>query len=422
MSTRVLLLGAGFTTGNMGVGALAAGALTIVAQRYPGADVALLDYGREPVVSTLRVDGETVTVKLVNLRYSWRFWLANNIAALLLLALLARSSGAVRRALLRTNPWLARIAAADVALAVSGGDSFSDLYGIGRFLYVTLPQWLVVLLGVPLVMLPQTIGPFSGGFARRAAAALVRRSALVCVRDQAGLGTARGLLDGANAPPPTRFCHDIAFVVEPHPPPASNVVALPARPPGARPLVGVNVSGLLLAGNPFGLKVDYATLVERIVERLIAERGVDVLLVPHVFSGDAECDLAAAATLHERLQARCGAQLFRIRERHDQHQIKHVIGGCEFFIGSRMHACIGALSQCIPAVGLAYSDKFAGVFESVGAGALVIDPRRTTIDEACAQVLRAYDERAHSRARLRAAMPGIRSGVLTLLDDVPCPA
>ena len=45
---------------------------------------------------------------------------------------------------------------------------------------------------------------------------------------------------------------------------------------------------------------------------------------------------------------------------------KAVIGQCDFFIGSRMHACIAALSQGVPCVGVAYSMKFAGVFDTVG--------------------------------------------------------
>jgi polysaccharide pyruvyl transferase WcaK-like protein len=247
---------------------------------------------------------------------------------------------------------------------------------------------------------------------------LMRRASLVHSRDAAGIEEIRKLLGEPEQQDKARFCFDLGFVVEPQAPPRLELGGLLPRARPQRPLVGLNASGLLLAGNGFGLRIDYATLVEQLIERLIDERGVEVLLVPHVFSGDAECDVAAAAALHERLRPRCGTHLFRVHGHHDQHQIKHVIGLCDFFIGSRMHACIAALSQCIPAVGIAYSDKFAGVFESVGVGALVIDPRHVTMAEACRQVLRAYDDRAQARAQLVAAMPGIRSGVMTLLDGV----
>jgi colanic acid/amylovoran biosynthesis protein len=41
----------------------------------------------------------------------------------------------------------------------------------------------------------------------------------------------------------------------------------------------------------------------------------------------------------------------------------HAVQGCRFFIGSRMHACIFALSSGVPSIGLAYQPKFFGLFE-----------------------------------------------------------
>ena len=62
-------------------------------------------------------------------------------------------------------------------------------------------------------------------------------------------------------------------------------------------------------------------------------------------------------------------------------EIKGLIGLCHFFIGSRMPACIAALSQGVPAVGIAYSQKFRGVFDTVGPGELVLNARELTAEE-----------------------------------------
>ncbi len=58
------------------------------------------------------------------------------------------------------NPGLARIDAADAVFDVSGGDSFADIYGVERFRTVAWPKRLAVLRRRPLVLLPQTYGPF----------------------------------------------------------------------------------------------------------------------------------------------------------------------------------------------------------------------------------------------------------------------
>jgi polysaccharide pyruvyl transferase WcaK-like protein len=86
---------------------------------------------------------------------------------------------------------------------------------------------------------------------------------------------------------------------------------------------------------------------------------------------------------------------------YDQHELKGIIGQCDFFIGSRMHACIAALSQGVPCVGIAYSMKFEGVFESVGMGGWVIDGRTTSNEEAISRVMDLYRQRDKVRESLK---------------------
>ncbi|MEY3251575.1 MAG: hypothetical protein RL227_548, partial [Pseudomonadota bacterium] len=83
---HILLLGGGFDTGNLGVGALTEGALTVVRQRYPSARVSLLDYGRDPAVHKVTVAGQPTSVSVINLRFSWKLALPNNVATLLALS------------------------------------------------------------------------------------------------------------------------------------------------------------------------------------------------------------------------------------------------------------------------------------------------------------------------------------------------
>ncbi|WP_169517177.1 polysaccharide pyruvyl transferase family protein [Azohydromonas australica] len=419
---KILLLGASFGTGNMGVGALTAGALTVIRRRFPQASVSLLDYGREAALSQTRIDGKTLSVPLVNLRFSWKLFLLNNVALLLALSVLMRCLSAQgRRWLVQRNPWLRAVTDADAAVAVSGGDSFSDIYGLGRFFYVALPQLLAVSLGVKLIMLPQTIGPFRTGLARRVAAFLMRRAELVYSRDAVGIDEIGKLVDPAAASK-ARFCYDIGFVLEPHAPCALEVDVL-RQLPRQRPVVGLNVSGLLYIGgytrrNMFELKLDYNELVECLVAYFTEVEEADVVLIPHVFGAHQESDVTAAQALYERLRQRHGQRLHVMQGDFDQNEVKYAIGCCDFFVGARMHACIAALSQAVPAVGVAYSDKFAGVFDSVGVPELVVDPRRMSLDEALAAVRQAFTRRNDIHAELGTSMPRIKARVLALLDDI----
>ena len=78
---------------------------------------------------------------------------------------------------------------------------------------------------------------------------------------------------------------------------------------------------------------------------------------------------------------------------YDQNETKYLIGLCDFFLGARMHATIAALSQGMPAVGMAYSRKFRGVFETAGVGDCVLDLRKLSNDHVLDGIKGIYQRR-----------------------------
>jgi polysaccharide pyruvyl transferase WcaK-like protein len=417
------LLGATFSTNNLGVGALTAGALSAVLHHDPEAEVRLLDYGSASAQAGTVIRSRPVQVPLVNLRFSWKIFLPNNVALLLVLACLARWLPArIAGRIVAGNRWLSAIRQSDCALAISGGDSFSDIYGMARLLYVSLPQLLVVAMGKPLTLLPQTIGPFKSRLARALACFIMRRARVVYSRDKEGVHHARELLDLGPDDPKVRFCYDLGFLLEPHP---FNAAVLAAAQVRQRPLVGLNVSGLLMIGgytrsNAFALKADYADLTRRCIDMLIRRKQADVILVPHVLGKDAESDSSACEALHAELAERYPGRLHALSGVYNQNEVKHVIGQCDFFIGARMHACIAAVSQAVPAAAIAYSRKFVGVFDSVGAAELVTDPRNNNTEEILNRIEALFDDREPAHSRLKKSMHVVRSATLATAADY-CP-
>lgn len=420
---HVLILGATFSTNNMGVGALASGAIAVLAHRYPDAEISFLDYARESTVSTVRLGGRRLEVQLVHLRFSWKILLPNNIAYLLALSGLARLLGEkLSSRMTRTNKWINAIRHADLAVAVSGGDSFSDIYGLGRFFYVYLPQLLVVALGTKLVLLPQTIGPFRTGLARRLAKQLMQRAQRVYSRDRAGVREAQSMLGGESGR--AHFCYDLGFILEPRQPRQhDDLDELASLKRSGRALVGLNASGLLLMGgydrsNAFDLKIDYRKFIEETIEFLVSVKDAEVVLIPHVFGEQAESDSTVSVSIYEALKDRYPGRLACVRGNYDQNEIKYIVGKCDFFVGARMHACIAALSQGIPTIGIAYSQKFLGVFETVGAGLLVADPRHLTTEQILQVIDDAMGRREEIAMGLRHTMSEVRRELFSALDGI----
>lgn len=415
---QICLIGAPLNTGNMGVSALASGTFTSALHSYPDAEVFMLDYSREPGGHQIFVGGKPRQVELVNIRFSKKFYLQNNVARLLTSAMIARIlPEGWRVKLLSKNPYLKRILGADIVLAIGGGDSFSDIYGMGRLLYVALPQLLVLQLKKPLALLPQTLGPFKGGMAKAIARYIMRNAAAVFSRDRTSFDEAGRLLGEKRGK--LIFSYDMAFAMEAISPRREILERLPQR--NGRPVVGLNVSGLLMMGgysqdNMFGLKCNYPELIHRIVEYFVLEQNADVLLVAHVFGFDAESDTAGCRQVHEQFKSRFPGRVSLCEGEFNQHEIKHVIGGCDFFLGARMHACIAAISQSVPAVCMAYSRKFIGVMESIGCPELVADLCAANNDEAMARIADVFARREMIRKRLDARIPEVRADVLALFS------
>jgi polysaccharide pyruvyl transferase WcaK-like protein len=170
----------------------------------------------------------------------------------------------------------------------------------------------------------------------------------------------------------------------------------PASDMEPRP-IGLNVNGLMYNGgytraNMFGLTLDYGAMLPRLVETLLQHHPGELWLIPHTYGPpeSVESDPAACRKVRDALPPAVRNRVRIVTGEYDCHEIKGVIGLCCFFVGSRMHACIAALSQGVPAVGIAYSRKFQGVFETLGMGKWVVDGRTTSGQEAVEQVLRLY--------------------------------
>jgi colanic acid/amylovoran biosynthesis protein len=421
------LLGASFATCNLGVNALTVGAVQSALHCYPESEVLLFDYERSPATHRLAIEGREVEIPLVNLRFSKKFYLSNNIARLLLEAAVMKliPSRALRERFIRKNPWLGRICHTDLFASLSAGDSFSDIYGLERLLYMALPQVLVLVAGKRLILLPQTLGPFQGRISKVIARYILRRAERVYSRDYRGADTVHALIGSKLADEKVAFCYDIGFAVDPIVPARLEIEGITFPRSDGSPLIGLNVSGLLAMGgynraNMFGLRVNYRELVARLIIFLIEERHAIVLLVPHVFGEGphSESDAAVCEEFYERLRGTHTGRVGLIRGTCNEREIKHVIGQCDFFVGSRMHACIAALSQNVPALAIAYSDKFIGVMETIGLESLVADPRQMGQDEILEKLSDIYDRRQTIRSELEHRIPKIKQRVLMLFDDI----
>jgi len=256
------------------------------------------------------------------------------------------------------------------------------------------------------------------------AVSILKRASMVYARDTESVEYVRELIGNHSVNGKLRFMPDVAFVLDSNEPETIDIGSLNNVRGKKSIVVGLNISGLLFNGgytreNMFGLKTNYRELIDSVVDYLMKDDRVLVLLVPHVLAPSriVEDDPNACRQLYENLIEKYPNRIFLTQGNYNHNNIKYIIGLCDFFIGSRMHACIAALSQSIPAVGIAYSKKFHGVFESVGLGDCVADAYQCDSNaKLLSTVETAFEKRDQTRKDLNKVIPKIKAEILEMLD------
>lgn len=241
----------------------------------------------------------------------------------------------------------------DIIFDIGQGDSFADIYGKRRFQVIDRIHRIASFFKKKYCFLPQTIGPFTDTRLSDRAGKSLRKASFVMVRDKLSLDYVKELvptkihvreyLDVAFFLPYQKITFDSHFI---H--------------------VGLNISALLWNGgytqnNQFGLKDDYVKSIKMIMDYFISIEHVVLHLVPHVLSQERgiENDYGVAYDLWQEYN--CNhvvlAPFFL-----GPVEAKSYIAGLDFFIGARMHSTIAAFSTGVPVIPMAYSRKFAGLY------------------------------------------------------------
>lgn len=408
----ITLLNAAPDTGNQGVSALCLSAVAGLTARGAG-PIAVADHGRGRRVA----DWGFAKVDLIGLTHNRRYWRGDSLTTVRALARIGGGFSASARVIARSR----------VILDVSGGDSFTDLYGPHRFRSMVLSKRLALDNGIPLILLPQTLGPFRGAAARAEAVAILAAARAVWVRDAASHAFLQDMLGARFDPDRHRLGLDMAVAL-----PQAAAPDLPAAvqawlaPDRAAPVAGLNVSGLLTsdpvaAQGLFGLADRHDAQIAAAARAVLdSDPQMRLLLVSHVHrsAGDRESDLAAAQALQARLAADYPDRIAVLPGALNAMQLKSVLARLDWFAGARMHATIGAFSAGTPTLGLGYSDKAAGVFAQCGIGTHVADLRQMDAAQIGAAVAASVADRAAMRAELALLRPGILARAEAQMDAI----
>ena len=225
-----------------------------------------------------------------------------------------------------------------------------------------------------LILTPQTIGPFYSKKAKLLGALILKKANTVFSRDYISNEVANKYSKSSKMGP------DLAFKLNKFP--FSNLNLFPKL--SSNKIIGINVSGLLWRGgysrkNEFNLVIDYKKLIIDLIKNFLNQEATEIILIPHSFSqkrttsfveDDYESSIELKSIISNEI---LNAKINIIPRNINSSEIKYIISKTDFFIGSRMHSCIAAVSSKVPTIALSYSRKFKGLFSYLGYGSFVIN-------------------------------------------------
>lgn len=258
----------------------------------------------------------------------------------------------------------------DLVIDMTGGDSFSDIYGKERFYRLTTIKRIVERLNVPLILGPQTYGPFTDTKVLNYAKKVLLNAKTIIARDDDSAQYVESII-GA----PVSSTIDIAFGLQ---------YTEKSLDSDGKIKIGINPSGLLGARKNENttlnsqINVDYERYIREIVDCLSKNDCFQIYLISHVGKEAIECFPNIKNVVY--------CEPFK-----DPMEAKSFISSMDLFLGSRMHATIGAFSAGVPMIPIAYSKKFKGLYHSLGYDFL-IDLQVMSTEEAITKTLYYVEE------------------------------
>lgn len=316
------------------------------------------------------------------------------------------------------NEIINKIKNCDMVWDISEGDSFSDIYGTKRFFKHSVLKLTTLNLKKKLIIMPQTLGPFKKKWVKFVAKKIINKANKVFVRDDISKDVISNQLGIRRE---ITYIPDMAFYMVPDSKMSINKFIDCKN----KSIIGLNVNALLYSGgydgkNMFGLKVDYKKLIDELIERILKIDNVELILIPHVITNEFEVedDLRVCKNIAKNLGSKLNKKIYYIDKEYREDEIKAIISGCDFFIGSRMHSCIGAISTKVPTAPLAYSRKFAGVWEEIGLGNCVSDLKTLEEGEVIENVMNVYESKDKILEKLNVEIPLLQEKIEEIIDII----
>jgi len=270
---------------------------------------------------------------------------------------------------------------ADIVFDI-GGITFSD----GREIYLPFNVITIlpaILMNRRVIKLSQAMGPFSNPLNRSTASWILPRVHRIYARGDRTMANLKeiGLTNIALAA-------DLAFALES--PMGNRSKKLPIFDNG-RKTTGIAPSSVVYKYCR-NRGIDYIDIMARFVKALQQDFSLNVVLIPHSIKKKARRlknnDLPVIRAIESRVTPSPWLKI--IDADLEIAEMRSLIGGCDFFVASRFHSMVSALSEKVPLIVCGWGHKYLEVLEQCDMSEFAVDYRQlsfNTISDTFGRVL-----------------------------------
>jgi polysaccharide pyruvyl transferase WcaK-like protein len=261
----------------------------------------------------------------------------------------------------------------------SNEDSLDEVHGkinVTLSLLETFLEWAVF--RRPMITTPTDVRIISNPFNRWFSRYTLNRLDIIALRDKRSYE--RCLQLGINKPQIT-YTGDAAFLLEPASTERAQQILHEEHITIKRhPFIGFSpnfVEMYYIAFSNNMLREDrankYVDLMANLLDYIVEKYQAFICFIPHVKSTDMD-DRITANKIFDKVKHH--ESMMILKGDYLPSEIKGVISCCDLVISGRMHPCIAATSQGIPALAIAYVDKFVRIIgEIMGQEKYIVDIR-----------------------------------------------
>jgi colanic acid/amylovoran biosynthesis protein len=282
---------------------------------------------------------------------------------------------------------------ADLIISLGGGylNGTDTLAGNLNIRYILLPIKLAEIIHKPVIMAPQSFGPFGNDYQRNAVRSALNRCQLILVRED----TSYKLLKSIGVQEKlTKRLTDAGFAFD-----------VDTKPKKAMPHQRMQIGITARAWMKTKKQELYEQALAEFIYTVCAKYQANIMLIPQVTSDIYQDDDRIVERRIAQLVEKLNTEVEQIEERPNHHQLKQYYEELDFTIGTRFHSVIFSLTSYVPAIAIEYEHKTSGIMHDLGLDKWVIGIEDVTAVKLLNMFNNLVEERDEYIAHLKKVLP-----------------